>query len=352
MSLKYIKNFCLVLFFLFVPIVFVGCFGDYSGDIKGTPDVNINMTPRKITASSSTNFEEIVKTVAPAVVGISAVYGNAESVGSGVAVADGGYVLTNNHVVSDAESITVYYANKTSGRASLIWRDPAMDLAIIQTSVNMPYLPTGSSQILGAGEDVIAIGTPLTLQFKHTVTKGIISAVNRTIEISNEDGTTSYLQNLMQHDASINPGNSGGPLINANGEVVGINTLKVSEAEGIGFAIPVEVAIPVVNHILNDKTYETPYLGMFGFDSEIAVFYGRTLNKEGVYVVNLDSSGPISKAGLQKGDIITKLNNKEIKTMLDLRKEIYNYKTGENVDITFLREGGEKTTTLTLTKRP
>ncbi len=344
------KLFSLLLFFLIVPFCLCGCFGNYNG-INGTPDVNINMTPRKISSSQKTNFEEIVSLVAPAVVGISAVYDGIESVGSGVAIAEGGYVLTNNHVVEDSSSITVYYANKTSGRASLVWRDPAMDLAVIKTTVDMPYLQAGDSSVVQTGEDVIAIGTPLTLQFKHTVTKGIISATNRTVELENEDGSTSYLQNLFQHDASINPGNSGGPLINSSGEVVGINTLKVSEAEGIGFAIPIEVALPVVSHILEDGKYETPYLGMFGLDSEIALFYGRTLNKTGVYVVNLDPSGAIAKAGINKEDIITGLDNFEIKTMLDLRTAVYNYKVGDTVELTFLREGVERKTSLTLTRK-
>ena len=320
--------------------------------IKGTPDVNINMTPRQIVASPLTNFEDIVKAVEPAVVGISAVYGNIESVGSGVAVADGGYVLTNNHVVEGSNSITVYYANKTSGSAKLIWTDPSMDLAIIKTSINMPYLEMGNSNLVETGQEVIAIGTPLTLQFKHSVTKGIVSATNRTLEISNDDGTTSYLQNLMQHDASINPGNSGGPLIDSSGRVVGINTLKVSEAEGIGFAIPIEVAKPVINHISFDGTYQTPYLGIFGFDSEIAVFYGRTLNKSGVYVVNVDSKGPLGKAGIKPGDIITSVGEDEVVTMLDLRTLIYNYKIGETVSVGLIREGREITLDVALSERP
>ena len=336
------KFILLMLFFCFLTLNLTGCFGSYNNGISGTPDVNINMTPRQISINDRIDFEEIVEIVSPAIVGISANYGNIESVGSGVAVANNGYVLTNNHVVEGASSITVYYANKTSGRATLIWNDPAMDLAVIKTSINMPYLKAGNNELVSSGQEVIAIGTPLTLQFKHTVTKGIISATNRTIEVENEDGTTSYLQNLFQHDASINPGNSGGPLINEKGEVIGINTLKVSQAEGIGFAIPVQIAMPVVNHISQDGSYTTPYLGIFGFDSEIAVFYGRTLNKNGVYVVNVDSNGPLGRAGIKEGDIIIGVEDLPITTMLDLRKTIYNYKVGEKINIKILREGFEK----------
>lgn len=346
-----IKKFVFMLFFL-TPVLFSGCvFGDHNSGISGTPDVNINMTPRKISTASTVDFEGILEIISPAVVGISAVYGDFESVGSGVAVAENGYILTNNHVVENASSITLYFANKTSVRGEVVWTDPAMDLAVVKATINMPYLEMASSSSVAPGQEVVAVGTPLTLQFKHSATKGIVSAVNRTLEIDNEDETTSYLQNLIQHDASINPGNSGGPLINTAGHVVGINTLKVAEAEGLGFAIPVEVAVPVVNHILKDGTYKTPYLGMFGFDSEIALFYGRTLNKDGVYVVNLDANGPIKKAGLQEGDIITKVDGKEIKTMLNLRTTIYNYKIGDSLEISYLRDGVERTANVTLTQR-
>lgn len=317
----------------------------------GGVDRSVNMEPRKISSFSSNNLEDIVQGVAPAVVGISASYSNSESVGSGVLVAPNGYILTNSHVVNGAKSITIYLANKTSAKANLIWEDKAMDLAVIKTEASLPYLALGDSTSVKAGEDVIAIGTPLTLQFKHTTTKGIISATNRTIEVENEDGTVSYLQNLIQHDSSINPGNSGGPLINANGEVIGINTLKVTDAEGLGFAIPIEVAVPVINQILKTGSYKTPYLGLFGFDATIANFYNRTLETDGVYVLNLDKNGPASKSGIIEGDIITSINNIKTDTMLDLRSSVYNFNVGDSVEITYLRNGVENKTNLVLTER-
>ena len=144
-----------------------------------------------------------------AVVGIASFSSSGTSVGSGVAISDGGYVLTNHHVVNGANSILVYYADKTQGPAKSIWSDSSLDLAIIQTEKNMPYLQCGTSKELKVGQDILAIGTPLTLQFKHTVTKGIVSALNRTLEVGSISDAV-YLQNLIQHDASINPGNSGG----------------------------------------------------------------------------------------------------------------------------------------------
>lgn len=346
------KRVCVFLSCILIMSLSFLCFtGCTQLGLRGTPDETVNMSPRMISSVVVGDFEEIAQTVTPAIVGISANYKGVESVGSGVALSAGGYILTNDHVVSGTNDITVYFANKTSGGAKVVWTDPGTDLAIIKVGLDMPYLPTGDSSSLMTGRDVIAVGTPLTLQFKHTVTKGIISALNRTIEIDNADGTVSYLQNLIQHDASINPGNSGGPLINASGEVIGVNTLKVIEAEGLGFAIPVEIILPVLNQIIEKGSYSTPYIGLFGLDSSIASFYGRTLEEDGVYVVNLDKKGPSAKAGLVNGDIIKTIDDIPVNTMLDLRANLYNYNVGDKVHITYLRNGKENAIDLTLSAR-
>ena len=335
----------------FMILILISCFFAGCSLSKGQVfSSNIDMTPRRITIENG-SLEDMIESVTPAVVGISAVYSNVESVGSGVAIAPNGYIVTNDHVVSGAKDISVYFANKTSAKAKLIWKDSAMDLAIIKTDVEMPYLEVNSKN-LKVGADVIAIGTPLTLQFKHTTTKGIISALNRTIEVDNADGGVSYLQNLIQHDSSINPGNSGGPLINAKGQVVGINTLKVTDAEGLGFAIPIEVVVPVMNKILKNGSYETPYLGMFGFDATIAKFYNKTLETDGVYVLNIDASSPIYKAGVREGDIVVAIGENQTDTMLALRSSVYNYEVGDNVKVTFLRNNQKLQGELTFAERP
>ena len=341
-----------ILTFLFVFILifcfFAGC--DFNKGYVSGGDGKVDMRPRLITATAG-EFEDMIENVVPAVVGISAVYSNVESVGSGVAIAPNGYIVTNDHVVSGAKDITVYFADKTSAKASVVWKDSSMDLAIIKTDVNMPYLEVNSGD-MKVGADVVAIGTPLTLQFKHTTTKGIISALNRTVEVDNTDGSVSYLQNLIQHDSSINPGNSGGPLINASGQVVGINTLKVSDAEGLGFAIPINVIVPVMNKILKNGSYETPYLGMFGFDATIAKFYDKTLETDGVYVLNIDINSPIYKAGVREGDIVAQIDNTKTNTMLDLRTSVYNYEVGDNARVVFIRNNQKLEGELTFTERP
>ena len=187
-------------------------------------DTSQDMTPRLISVSDDLQTSEMVEEVKSAVVGISAMVDGGYSVGSGVAIASGGYILTNHHVIEGARSVKVYLSNNVESYAKVLYSDSALDLAILKADVNMPYLDTEPSTNLKVGEDVVAIGTPLTLQFKHTVTKGIVSALNRTLEISNLGGTSTLMQDLIQHDASINPGNSGGPLINSAGKVVGITT--------------------------------------------------------------------------------------------------------------------------------
>lgn len=338
-----------VFFLLFVCLFcFCACATD---PVLGTPDLSVDMNPRKITLQNEQDLPQIIKTIEPAVVGISASNSSSESVGSGVAICPGGYILTNHHVIDNAKNIVVYFANKTHTNATLVWQDPSVDIAIIKATVDMPYLEVESLDSVEVGEEVLAIGTPLTLQFKHTVTKGIVSALDRTIEIGNNNGTISYLQNLIQHDASINPGNSGGPLVNRKGKVIGINTLKVSEAEGIGFAIPIDVASTVSQKICDNGLYVTPYVGVYGFDADVAQFFGRTFEEEGVYLLNVDQKGPSGLAGLKVNDVIKKIDEYQIKTMLDLRTIIYKYEIGETVSVTFTRGGVEKVTQMTLTKK-
>ena len=229
--------------------------------------------------------------------------------------------------------MTLYLANNDTTSASVIWRDADQDLAILKAGVNLPYVEMSASSNLKKGQDILAIGTPLSLQFEQTVTKGIVSALNRTVEIENSNGTTSYVQNLIQHDASINPGNSGGPLFNLRGQLVGINTLKASQAEGLGFAIPIEICVPVLNKITKGLSFETPYLGLFGFDATTAKYYDKTTQKDGVYVMNVSEKGPCFKAGIKIGDVITKINGKAISTLLDMRVELYNYQAGDVIEL-------------------
>ena len=301
-------------------------------------DPNVNMNVRNVSMDNSSTIQ-MLDEVRCAVVGISVDLSDGYSVGSGVAINNGNYILTNNHVVENGRNITLYFADKTTGSAKLIWANESLDLAILKSSREIPFLSSITENQVDIGEDIYAIGTPLTLQFKHTVTKGIVSAKDRVLEVDGNSGTY-FQQSLIQHDASINPGNSGGPLINSEGKVVGINTLKASEGEGIGFAIPIRVGNAILNRIVENEDYKCPYLGIFGFDSEIAEVYGEQVDSLGVYIVS--TSGVSKQVGLKKGDIITKLDDTIINKMLDLRVALFNYSVTDKVNITFIRDGVER----------
>ena len=300
-------------------------------------DESVDMSVRRISTESTASLTEMLSQARSAVVGISAEISDGYAIGSGVAISDNGYILTNNHVVEGGKNLTLYYADKLAGSATLMWSDPAIDLAVIKSSREIPYLGTYEGEI-EIGQTVYALGTPLTLQFKHTVTGGIVSATDRTLESDTPSGTV-FLQSLIQHDAAINPGNSGGPLIDKQGRVIGINTLKATEGEGIGFAIPIKIGRIVVQQLQQNPNYTTPYLGIFGFDSEIALANGQQLDRQGVYVISTD--GPALKAGIKKGDLITHIADSKITNLLSLRSAILTIKKGDSVLIKYFRNGIE-----------
>ncbi|WDC85692.1 trypsin-like peptidase domain-containing protein [Caloramator sp. mosi_1] len=193
-------------------------------------------------------------------------------------------MLTNNHVAGYSTSnivVSLYDGRETNGR--VVWADEVLDLAIVKIDeANLNIARLGDSKNVKIGEPVIAIGNPLGLTFQRTVTAGIVSALNRTIE--NSEGV--FMEDLIQTDASINPGNSGGPLVNTKGEVIGINTVKVTTAEGIGFAVPINIVKPIINSIKATGKFETPSLGIKGFDKNLAGYYDFKIEK-GIYVYDV-----------------------------------------------------------------
>lgn len=315
-------------------------------------------------AGFQTPISQVVKKVIPSVVGISTLHTTRstvwddtqviEGVGSGVIVHPTGYILTNDHVAGgNPTHITVILKNGDELEGRTLWSDPTLDLAIVKVDAeNLPAATLGDSDQLEVGETAIAIGTPLGLQFQHTVTAGIISALNRTVQVPTERGQN-FMEDLIQTDASINPGNSGGPLVNMRGEVVGINTIKVTSAEGIGFAIPINVAKPVIEHFIKEGSFVTPYIGVVGFDKEMARYFKQDENiQEGVYVVDIDERGPAYRAGVRVEDIITKVGDKKVTKMLDLRSAVYSYKVGDRVSIEIIRRGKRRIVTMVLQPKP
>lgn len=297
-----------------------------------------SLESKLITVYQDADFQEVASVVEPAIVGISGVFDGGESVGSGVCVAEGGYVLTNSHVVNGARQIYLHLSNKTSATASVIYNNPVLDLAILKTTASIPYLPLGNSDNLAVGEDVLAVGTPLSLSLTHTFTKGIVSALNRTLKVGGSSGE-GYMQNLIQHDASLNPGNSGGPLLNSKGEVIGINTLKITSGEGIGFAIPTKSFGSLLNSYVENINYTIPYLGVYGYDSEIANYYDNSIISEGFYVLDVAGSSPLVSCGIERSCVITSLNGKKIKNTLDLKDELYSLDAKDTIYIEYVKDG-------------
>ena len=315
--------------------------------VEEIPSVNVERENRSLA--------DMIEEALPSVVGISTsaadeVGNSSWYMGSGVIATENGYIITNQHVIGDgsAEIIVTLY-NGTTRQARKIWSDSTLDLAVIKIDGERYVRATlGDAEKLRVGESVVAIGNPLSMQFERTVTAGIISAMNRTITVDN-GGVPGYMEDLIQTDASINPGNSGGPLINAAGEVVGINTIKVSAAEGMGFAIPINLCIPVVERIKNLGEFRTPYLGLYAYTSE-AARYVKKVNgfSRGLYIVQLDPTGPAFKAGLRYGDIIVYVDGKEINSMLSLRRQLFTHQPGETITISFLRDDSLREAIITL----
>lgn len=333
MKLKRIK--ITLIFFIFSSIIFCGCSFNFTPNVGGS---SADMTPRLISLSGEMKTSDVVESVKSAIVGIKSLIPNGYSVGSGVAIREGGYILTNQHVINGTRGITLYFADKSTAGATLVWQDASIDLAVIKSNVDMPYLECETNGIV-VGQDVVAIGTPLSLAFQHSVTKGIVSALDRTLEIPNQDGSVSYMQNLIQHDASINPGNSGGPLINSSGKVIGINTLKATDAEGIGFAIPIETGEAIVSKLSVNNGYTVPYMGVMGISTDFARVKDIDCCANGLYILGVDSKSVAGLSGVASGDIIYKIDNTEINDFLDLRSFMYSHEIGDKVKIYLYRSG-------------
>lgn len=347
------KIFISIFVMVLTVIILSGCydFGSSLGNNKSTSNSSLNypnFNSEQIDTNNIKSYKDLVATCKPAVVGIAAINGRYQSIGTGVCIKNGAYILTNNHVVEDGNVINLYLSDGKTANASIVWRDTSSDLAMLKSSVNIPYLPVAANGSYQSGDEVVAIGTPLDLAFKHSATKGIISATNRTISVDNDYGETA-LYNLIQHDASINPGNSGGPLINMNGEVIGINTVKVTDAEGMGFAIPVDTFKPVIERVAQTGSFETSYIGVFGYDNQL-----KNIGKlaDGFYIESVAKNSPAERAGLKKGDIITKIDEQEIKFARELKSELYYHNIGDVVRLTIKNGDDTRIEEIKLEKHP
>ena len=261
-----------------------------------------------------------------------------EGVGSGVIVNSDGYILTNSHVIGDgnAQDIQVLFENGEKLKARVLWYDATLDLAMVKVSAsNLPVAELGDSDSLIVGELAVAIGNPL--DFQRTVTSGVISGLHRSVQINQYN----VMEDLIQTDASINPGNSGGPLLNAKGQVIGINTAKIQTGEGLGFSIPINLVKPVLEEIIQKGSFKNVYIGFTG--SEVQIYEvqmdAELAADEGVVVIEILPGSPAEEAGLKSLDVITHVDDEKITSMANLRKMLYNYRIGESAELTINRNG-------------
>ena len=310
------------------------------------------------------DITDILEKVTKCVVGISKIKNKGDSIfetnatedlklGTGAIISENGYIITNWHLAGNKYSSC--YVTMEDGKiynGNTVWADSDLDLAVVKISANnLKYLQLGDSDNIKIGETVYAIGNPIGIEFQRTVTKGIISGLNRTIKIE-ENKNSSYMEGLIQTDASINQGNSGGPLINERGEVIGINSVKIETAEGIGFAIPINIIKPVVESLTNAEAFEEAYLGIFAYDKEVIKYLNNDVTfSEGIYVVKIAKDGPAAKTNLKTGDVITKIDGNSINRMSELRTYIYRKKPGEKVTLTISRNNKELPIEVTLSKK-
>ncbi|WP_321493229.1 Do family serine endopeptidase [uncultured Desulfobacter sp.] len=267
------------------------------------------------------------------------------SLGSGFIIDKSGYIVTNNHVIKDADQIKVILHDDKEYDARIIGADPVTDLALIKIDAkDLQPLKFGSSKSAQVGSWVVAIGSPFGLE--QTVTAGIISAKGRII------GSGPY-DDFIQTDASINPGNSGGPLLNMDGEVVGINTAIIKSGQGIGFAIPSDLATSVIDQLKDSKRVSRGWLGVSIQDvsKEMSEYYNLDPD-EGVYVAKAYEDNPAYEAGIRQGDIIIGVNGVKVNTSRDLTMTIANLKVGSKVNVDVIRQGKNKTFTVKLGERP
>ena len=292
--------------------------------------------------------------------------GNVISSGSGFVYSKDskyGYILTNSHVVSGATTVQGVLSNNNTVELKVLGTDSYTDLAVLRMDAKdvLGVASIGKSSNVKVGNTVFTVGSPMGSNYSGTVTKGILSGKDRLIETSSSTDsytTESYIVKVMQTDAAISPGNSGGPLVDLAGDVIGINSLKLvdSSVEGMGFAIPIEDAMSYVDTLAQGKKVERPILGVQILDltnklllQRYGINYDSSIN-EGIILVKVNGGYPASDAGLKNMDVVTKINGEKVTTTSQFKYELYKYSIGDTIEVTYVRNGKEKTTKIKLDK--
>ena len=272
------------------------------------------------------------------------------------------YILTNNHVIEGADAVQLEFNDSDKKvDAKIVGGDKYADVAVlnIEDSDDYTAVELGDVDSLKLGDTIFTVGSPMGVNYKGTVTKGILSGKDRMVDVSiSNSSVTDYYMKVIQIDAAVNPGNSGGPLCDVSGKVIGLISLKIvqDEVEGMGFAIPIEDAIKYASIIETGKEVVRPYVGisMLDLDNEYYLWQNKIMVpdgvEEGIAIISVESNSPASKAGLQKGDIVVKLGEVSVGSIAEFRYELYKYEVGNKVTLTFYRDGKLQTASVTLGK--
>ena len=330
-----------------------------TGDAVISAQSDYTLSPMETTSEKDVlSVEEIAKRVGPSIVGISCTtvtrsyFGQqtSESSGSGIIVDNKGNIVTNYHVISGASKIKVKLTSGNEYEATVVGGDEKTDIAVIKITAQeeLHVATIGNSDEVEVGSLAVAIGNPLASELFGTVTAGVISGVNRSMTVGQRE------MNLIQTDAAISPGNSGGALINKYGEVIGINSVKLVDdaAEGLGFAIPMNEAVPIMQDLMNYGYVKgRPMIGVSvrEITRELA-YYNNLLVEEGLYIMSVTEGSGAAKAGLQRGDIITKFDGQKVTTATQMNKIRDKHKAGETVNVSILRGNVEQNVKVTLTE--
>ena len=273
-----------------------------------------------------------------------------KGLGSGIIIDKKGYILTNHHVVNNADKIKVLLSDGRELEAEIMGKDWRNDLAVLKVEANdLPVAPLGNSSSLKPGQLAIAIGSPYDVEFRNTVTTGVVSALNRSINIGEKPGNQRILEGLVQTDVSINPGNSGGPLLNSQGEVIGINTAIMGNAQGIGFAIPINKARRIIDDLIQYGKVKRPWLGIYGtkLTEKLANYYDLP-QSQGILIIRTILDSPAHKAGLERGDIIVEAEHKEVTSMQELKEIIDDKEIGAEMELLVLDSEKSSLTPMTI----
>lgn len=348
-----------------VVAFFVGVIGTYLVVVNFNPTTENVIKNIKSVEVVDNSIADAVEKAYDAVVVIEA-YNNdtLKSTGTGFVykkTGGKGYIMTNNHVVDDANNVKIIYSNGTTTTADILGKETYSDIAVltVKDDTVLSVVSLGDSTKMRLGDTVFTIGSPLGSEYSGTVTRGILSNKDRLVAVSLTSGSTSdWIMKVLQTDAAINPGNSGGPLLNINGEVIGINSLKLveNEIEGMGFAIPIEDAIYYAEILEKGEKISRPYMGigMLDISNPYSLrYYGINIDSSvtsGVVITEVEKNSPAYKAGLQKGDVIYQINDEDVNSIAEFRYVLYKSRPGDMITLKYYRGADKKSVNVKLVK--